>query len=103
MLPQTPLDRTGLLNWIATAKKGECLIYHVGLLMFDRRCPKNATPELKAKLATLNAVADEAWVQAGMAWDREFESWRKKARANVNLKQRKLSEPFGYEYIAEKR
>ena len=71
------LSKASLSHRIATAKRGQWIMYHVGFLFIDR-----------TKDQKLNAVAGEAWAQheAGV----------------VELKQRKLRDMV-YEYYAAKR
>jgi len=79
---------------------GTKIVYHVGLLMFDR---------LKSK--ELNTLAMAVWASAGMRWvvnarpsaePEHTDQWQPTGERRVILTQRKLSEPLGYEYIAIK-
>ena len=62
---------------IRTGRRGDHIIYHTGLLLADRRLP------------VVRDLAREVW---------------KAYKANqVSLVQRRLSHPFGCEYVAEVR
>lgn len=55
-----PLTEGRFCDWIATAKPGQALQYHEGLLLWDRA---EATSTLAAKdRARLHAVARRAWI-----------------------------------------
>ena len=77
------------------AKPKEKIAYHTGLLMFDRLYS-----------AEVDRLAKEVWLSAGMYWDPEwgkYGAWRQnKKLAQCTLVQRRLSAPFGMEYLAVK-
>jgi len=71
------MSKTTLLQRIATAKRGQWVMYHVGFLFNDR-----------TKNRRLSSTATEAWAQHELGI--------------VELKQRRLGDMM-YEYYAEKR
>jgi len=81
-LPHLRLSPEDFTAALAAAKRGDKIVYHVGLLMEDRL--KNRELD---KLAT--AVWNTACVGDGKS-------------ATCALVQRRLSDPFGFEYIAVK-
>jgi hypothetical protein len=84
------MERSVFLKAISVAKCGTEIMYHRGLLMFDRQ---------------FNAVAREtanaAWKAAGMRWDELHGQWRDTGDKTCALVQRRVIAGV-CEYIAVK-
>jgi hypothetical protein len=78
-------------KWLAVAKRGEKIAYHVGSLMYDR-CFNESVQK----------VAYAAWGAAGMLYDNTEHRWVPAGRAQCLLVQRRLTPPLGFEYLAIK-
>ena len=87
---------------LGNSNPGTKIVYFTGLLMFARKFDKE-----------LDRLADTVWHAAGMRWVPNARPTAKKgctdqwqhsgtAERRVRLTQRRLSDPFGCEYIATK-
>jgi len=79
---------------------GEKVVYFTGFLMSARKLSKE-----------LDQLANTVWQLAGMQFIRHAhptaktdctDQWMPAGERRITLTQRRLSEPFGYEYIATK-
>ena len=82
------------------SKPGTSIVYFTGSLMFARKYSD-----------VVDRLADTVWRLAGMRWvpnarptarNENTGQWQATGERRITLTQRKLSEPFGYEYIATK-
>ena len=85
---------------LGNSNPGTKIVYFTGLLMFARKLDKE-----------LDRLADTVWHAAGMrfnpnarptARNENTGQWQATGERRVVLTQRRLSEPFGTEYIATK-
>ena len=79
---------------------GAPIVYFTGMLMFSRHYNE-----------VVDRLAETVWKAAGMRWvpnarpaakDGNTGQWQPVGERRVLLTQRRLSEPFGWEYIATK-
>jgi len=94
------MDKNEFKKWLNTSTPGMSIVYHVGSLMFDRQFSKE-----------VDKVAEAVWRAAGMLWrinarltakKGHTDQWQPTGERRIVLTQRRLSDPFGYEYIATK-
>ena len=94
------MNSTTFKSQLSTMHAGEKMVYFIGSLMRDRKFDKE-----------LDRLADTVWHAAGMRWvpnarptaeKGHTDQWCSSGERRVVLTQRRLSEPFGTEYIATK-
>ena len=91
---------------LGNSLQGTKIVYYTGSLMYDRQFSKDAD-----KSAEVDRLANTVWKAAGMKWvenavptakDGHQGQWLATGERRVILTQRKLSDPFGFEYTATK-
>ena len=94
------MNSTQFKAQLNTMHAGEKVVYFTGFLMSARKLSKE-----------LDQLANTVWQLAGMQFIRHAhptaktdctDQWMPTGEQRITLTQRKLSEPLGYEYIAQK-